>query len=122
VLLAVAWAACSAVVLWRVHDPVISACLVMLVTFLLLTTAFFAHYLVPMIALSAVSGHARLQQVVLALSIGAMGAYAVELLSLAFGVQFLGSPSFQILGSLVLLLPAALVVFAGRHPLALAGR
>ena len=122
VLLAVAWAACSAVVLWRVHDPVISACMVLLVTFLLLTTAFFAHYLVPMIALSAVSGHTRLQQVVLALSIGAMGAYAVELLNLAFGVQFLGSPSFQILGSLVLLLPAALVVFAGRHRLAPASR
>jgi hypothetical protein len=109
VLLAIAWVGITGVVLWRVHDPVVSACAVMLATFLLLTTAFFAHYLVPIVALSAVSGHSRLQRVVMALSIGSMGAYAVELLSLAFGAQFIGSPSFQILGSLVLLLPAALV-------------
>jgi hypothetical protein len=86
---------------------------VLLATFLLLTTAFFAHYLVPVIALSAVSGHARLQQGVLVLSIGAMAAYAVELLSLGRGPSFIGSSSFQIVGSLVLLLPATVIVVAG---------
>jgi hypothetical protein len=118
VLLLIVWAAASAIVLWRVHDAVVSACLVMLLTLLLLTTAFFAHYLVPIVALSAVSGHARLQRVVTALSIGSMGAYAVELLSLAFGAHFIGSPGFQILGSLVLLVPAALVVTGRLRPLA----
>jgi hypothetical protein len=116
VLLAVVWIAASGVALWRVHDPVISACLVLLATFLLLTTAFFAHYLVPIIALAAVSGHAPLQRGVLALSIGAMAAYAVELLNLAFGSSFIGSPSFQIIGSLVLLAPACLVLLAGLRP------
>jgi hypothetical protein len=113
VLLAIAWAAASSVTLWRVRDPLISASVVLLATFLLLTTAFFAHYLVPVIALSAVSGHARLQQGVLVLSIGAMAAYAVELLSLGLGPSFIGSSSFQIVGSLVLLLPATVIVVAG---------
>jgi hypothetical protein len=113
VLLAVVWAAICGVVLWRVGDPVASACLVLLATLLLLTTAFFAHYLVPVIALAAVSNSARLQRLSTALSIGAMAAYAVELLNLAFGPAFIGSASFQIVGSLVLLLPAALVLVAG---------
>jgi hypothetical protein len=107
VLLAVAWAATCVVVWWRVHDRLISACLVLLATLLLLTTAFFAHYLVPVIALAALADHARLHRVVLALSVGAMAVYAVELLQLAFGPAFIGSPSFQIVGSLALLLPAA---------------
>ena len=111
VLLAVVWAATIGLVLWRVRDPVMSACVVLLATLLLLTTAFFAHYLVPVIALAAVLEQepARVQRVVLALSVGAMATYAVELLSLAFGPSFIGSPSFQIVGSLVLLLPAACV-------------
>jgi hypothetical protein len=112
VLLAVAWAATSGFMLWRVHAPIMSACLVLLATLLLLTTAFFAHYLVPVIALAAVAEHARLQQVILALSVGAMAAYAVELLSLAVGPAFVGSPSFQIVGSLVVLVPAS-ITFAG---------
>jgi hypothetical protein len=116
VLLAACWAATCAVVLWRVRDPIISACLVLMATLLLLTTAFFAHYLVPVIALAAVSGdeHALLPRVILALSIGAMATYAVELLNLAFGPGFLGSASFQIVGSLVLLLPPVFVAVVGR--------
>ena len=43
-----------------------------------------------------------------------MAAYAVELLNLAFGPAFIGSASFQILGSLVLLAPA--VVASLRTP------
>jgi alpha-1,6-mannosyltransferase len=113
VLLAMLWAATCGVVLWRVRDPVISACLVLLATLLLLTTAFFAHYLVPVIALAAISDHERLRRVVFALSIGAMAAYAVELLNLAFGPPFIGSASFQIIGSLVLLLPPSVVLVAG---------
>ena len=94
------------------REPVLSACLVLLATLLLLTTAFFAHYLVPVIALAAVSGNARLRRVVVALSVGAMAAYAVELLNLAFGPAFIGSASFQMIGSLALLLPAACIVVA----------
>jgi alpha-1,6-mannosyltransferase len=110
VVLAVVWAATCAGVLWRVHEPVISACLVLLATLLLLTTAFFAHYLVPVIALAAVSDHTRLQRLVLALSVGAMAAYAVELLALAFGPDWIGSPTYQITGSVVLLVPSALLM------------
>ena len=116
VLLAVVWAATCGVVLWRVCDPLESACLVLLATFLLLTTAFFAHYLVPVIALAAVSQNGPLQRVVSALSLGAMAAYAVELLNLAFGPAFIGSASFQILGSLVLLVPVAVALVTGLRP------
>ncbi|MCA1644032.1 MAG: hypothetical protein LC797_00720 [Chloroflexi bacterium] len=113
VILAVVWIAACAVVMWRVQDPLISACLVLLATLLLLTTAFFAHYLVPVIALAAVCAPARLQRIVLGLSAGAMATYAVELLNLALGPTFIGSASFQIVGSLVLLLPGALGVVVG---------
>jgi hypothetical protein len=113
VLLAVGWAAICAVVLWRVRDPLNSACLVLLATFLMLTTAFFAHYLVPVIALAAISDHQRLQRVVIALSVGAMAAYATELLNLAFGPGFIGSASFQIIGSLAVLLPPSVALVAG---------
>ncbi|HEX9526648.1 MAG TPA: hypothetical protein VF951_04060, partial [Streptosporangiaceae bacterium] len=57
-----------------------------------------------------------LQRVISALSLGAMAAYAVELLNLAFGPAFIGSASFQILGSLVLLVPVAVLVMTGLRP------
>src|SRR5207245_6755246 len=97
-------------ILWREQDVTVSATLVLLATMLLMTTAFFAHYLVPVIALTAVSRQARVQRAVLALSIGAMATYAVELLNAAFGPGFIGSPSFQIVGSLVLLVPAMIAL------------
>jgi len=75
---------------------------------LLLTTAVFGHYLIPAVALAAVSADARLEQWVFWLSIGGLAAYAVELLALVFGPEWIGSLGYQLAGSLVLLAPAAL--------------
>lgn len=77
----------------------------LLSSLLLLTTAVFGHYLVPAIALAAVSADARLEGWVFWLSLGSLAAYAVELLSLVFGPNWIGSAAYQVGGSLVLLLP-----------------
>jgi hypothetical protein len=114
VVLAGVWLAVVGLALRRVPEAAASACLVLLATLLLLTTAFFAHYLVPAIALAAVSDSRRLQQLVLALSIGSMAAYSVEVLSAAFGSAWIGSPAFQIVGSLVLLGPACVSIACRR--------
>ena len=42
------------------------------------------------------------------LSIGALAAYAVELLSLVFGSAWIGSDTYKLIGTLSLLGPAAL--------------
>ncbi|MBV8714430.1 MAG: hypothetical protein JOZ65_05125 [Chloroflexi bacterium] len=91
--------------------------IVQLAALLLLTTAFFAHYLIPVVALAAISGDWRLERLTLALSIGALAAYAVELLAPAFDTGWIGSPAYQIVGSVVTLGPAAialLTVLGGR--------
>jgi hypothetical protein len=79
---------------------------------LLLTTAFFAHYLVPVVALAAVAGSRRLEQLTLALSIGALAAYSVELLGPALAAGWIGSPGFQVLGSLLTLVPGTGLMLA----------
>ena len=84
----------------------------LLSSLLLLTTAVFGHYLVPAIALAAVAADTRLEQWVFWLSIGSLAAYAVELLALAFGPDWIGSAGYQLTGSLVLLAPAAFAVAA----------
>jgi hypothetical protein len=111
IVLVALWLASSALILARV--PLTSAAEVaacsarlLLLSLLLLTTAVFGHYLVPAVALAAVSADARLEQWVFWLSIGSLAAYAVELLSLAFGPEWIGSAGYQLTGSVVLLVPA----------------
>ena len=91
-----------------------SSAWVLLLTLLLLTTAFYAHYLVPVVALTAVAGDRRLEGLVTALSIGSLAAYGVELIGLATPPGWAGSPGYQALGSLLTLAPAALVLFRDR--------
>jgi hypothetical protein len=86
--------------------------IVLLATLLLLTTAFFAHYLVPIVALVAVAGNRRLESFTVALSIGALAAYSVELLAPAMPADWIGSRGYQALGSLLTLGPAMLVLVA----------
>lgn len=110
-VLGLAWLGIAAAITYRVRDTqrvadVASAsawCL--LAGVLLLTGAVYAHYLVPVIALSALSNSQRLERAVLWLSIGSLAAYAVEILSSVFGTEWLGSDAASILGSLVLLTP-----------------
>jgi hypothetical protein len=83
-----------------------------LATLLLLTTAFFAHYLVPVIALAAVAGNRRLDSATAALSVGALAAYAVELLAPAMPPGWIGSRGYQALGSMLTLGPAMLALLA----------
>ncbi len=74
---------------------------------MLLTTAFFAHYLVPVVALAAVAGSRPLERMTVALSIGGLCAYSVELLAVALPPGWIGSPGYQVLGSVVTLAPGA---------------
>jgi len=92
-------------ILLRVRDPATAAAGVYLAALLLLTSHFFAHYLVPVVALAALSPNRALQRSVLALSLGAMAAYAVDPLQLAMPAGWAGSPAYQILGSVVLIGP-----------------
>ena len=113
VLLGLIWAAVCAVTLLRARleapsDVAATSGWLMLVSLLLLTSAVFAHYLVPAIALAAASADERLQRLVMWLSIGALAAYAVELLSLVFGSAWIGSDTYKLIGTLSLLGPAAL--------------
>src|SRR5207249_2714504 len=85
-LLVGAWlAAVAALLRWapveRDDDLAASVCLFALITPVLLTTAFYAHYLLPAIALAALSGKAWLERLVLWLSVGSLGAYAVAVLA-----------------------------------------
>jgi len=73
---------------------------------LLLSTAVYAHYLVPVVALAAVADDARLERAVLWLSIGALAAYGTEVLGVAIGSDWLGSSGYRLVGSLLLLGPA----------------
>jgi hypothetical protein len=112
---AVVWATICALVARRGHGLVHDGAILLLATLLLLTTAFFAHYLVPLVALAAVAGDRRLERIVAALSIGSLAAYAVELLGPAFPAGFIGSAAYQALGSLLTLCPAAAVTAVARR-------
>jgi hypothetical protein len=92
---------------------------VLLASLLLLSSAVFAHYLVPAVALAAVSNDRRLQRVVMWLSIGGLAAYGVELLGLSVGPGWPGSDGYRVLGTLTLLGPACAMLVArapGRWP------
>jgi hypothetical protein len=107
---AAAWLAICLLAVRRTSPVVELVWIVQLASLLLLTNAFFAHYLVPIVALAAVSGDARLERFTLALSIGGLAAYAVELLAPAFEAGWIGSRGYQAIGSLVTLGPAALLL------------
>ncbi len=109
---AIAWVAICLLVVRRTSRLPHLVWAIQLATLMLLTTAFFAHYLVPIVALAAVSGDARLERFTLALSIGALAAYSVELLGPALDAGWIGSRGYQGLGSLVTLGPAALLLSA----------
>jgi hypothetical protein len=102
-----AWAATCALVAARGRDLARDTSVLLIATLLLLTTAFFAHYLVPLVALAALSGSRRLEHGVVALSMGSLAAYSVELLGGALPVGWIGSAGYQILGSLLTLAPCA---------------
>jgi hypothetical protein len=91
-----------------------SAC-VLLLGLLLATTTFYAHYLLPVVALTALSGNRRLESLVMALSIGGMLAYGCDQLGAAFGATWAGSTTYRVTGSLVTLAPAALVCVRWLH-------
>jgi hypothetical protein len=79
---------------------------VFLLGVLLLTTAFYAHYLVPVVALAALSGDRRLEHLVSALAIGGMAAYGCDMLYAALGREWFDSTAYQVIGSLITLGPA----------------
>lgn len=81
----------------------------LLATLLLMTTAFFAHYLIPVIALAAAMGNSRFERFATALSVGSLAAYAVEPLGAALPAGWIGSAGYQAAGSLLSLAPAGLV-------------
>src|SRR5262249_25504191 len=105
---ALAWAGLCALILRRKADVAGRGASLLLASLLLLTTAFFAHYLVPVVALVAVAGGARLEKLVMALSIGSLAGYSVELLSISMPPGWIGSAGYQALGSTLTLAPAAL--------------
>jgi len=110
VLLGLVWAAACLRVLRHSRQVASASAWLLLATLLLLTSAVFAHYLVPAVVLAAIAGNPRLDRVVMWLSIGGLAAYAVELLSLVFGEAWLGSDGYRVVGTLVLLLPASLAL------------
>jgi hypothetical protein len=82
---------------------------VLLLGLLFVTTTFYAHYLVPVVALAAVSGSRRLEHLTMALSIGGMVAYGCDHLGAALGPGWPGSTAYQLVGSAITLGPAGLV-------------
>ena len=81
---------------------------------LLLTGAVSGQYLVPAVALAALSNDTILRQVVFWLSLGALATYNIDVLALTFGRAWLSSSSYQVLGTLTLLGPAAAMLVARR--------
>ena len=105
----VAWLVAGGVLLRRTRraSPAVAGGWLVVLSVLLLSTAVYAHYLVPVVALAAVAGNACLERAATWLGIGALGAYGVELLGAACGSAWIGSPGYVGLGSLALLLPLA---------------
>lgn len=71
----------------------------------LLTTAFFAHYLVPSVALAAVAQDRRLQVVIATFAAASMAAYAAEAFSLVFGAAWTEGVGNPLFGTLVTFVP-----------------
>jgi hypothetical protein len=105
-VLLLALAVVAGLVLARQRYAASASAVLLLATLLLGTTAFFAHYLVPVIALAAVSANEPLQRLLTALSLGALLAYGLDLLSLTLGPDWVGSAAYGVIGSLLTLLPA----------------
>jgi hypothetical protein len=119
-LLAGAWAIACGVLLWRAQrsmgdsadsaEPARSSAWLVLLSVLLLGSAVFAHHLVPAVALAAVAGDRRLERVVFWLSLGALAAYATELMGAG-----LAERARHVLGTLVLVGPASLAMLIPRR-------
>lgn len=77
---------------------------------LLLTGVVLGQYLVPAVALAAVSNDTSLRRAVTWLSVGALASYNIDALALTFSRNWLQSPSYQVLGSLVLLGPVTVML------------
>jgi hypothetical protein len=115
VLLGVVWAgACAGLVLrHRLDRPTDLAATIgwfVVVSALLLTSAVYAHYLIPAVALAAMADDEPLRRLVVWLSIGGLSAYASQLLGLVWGAAWLDSDAYRLTGSLALLGPAALML------------
>jgi hypothetical protein len=110
-VLGLVWLAACVLVVRQSRQVASASAWLLLATLLLLTSAVFAHYLVPAVALAAVACNPRLDRVVVWLSIGGLAAYGVELLSLVLGEAWLGSDGYRVVGTLVLLLPASIALF-----------
>jgi hypothetical protein len=107
----VAWALACALVARRAAPLPHKTAYLLLATLLLLTTAFFAHYLVPIVGLAAIAGDRRLERIALALCLGSLASYAVEMLAPAMpGEAWIGSAGYQVLGSALLLGPLVLTL------------
>jgi hypothetical protein len=105
-VLGAAWLVLTIACLRHEREPASLAALLMLATTLLLTTAFFAHYLVPIVALASISTRPWLRQLALLLSVGALGAYSVEFLAASMPQDWIGSGGYQAAGSVLTLAPA----------------
>jgi hypothetical protein len=111
VALGLVWAGVCGVVLVRRRVQLAeSSGWLLLATLSLLTSAVFAHYFVPAVALAAVANSPRLERVVYWLSIGGLAAYGLEILGMAFDPQWIGSNGYQVVGTLVLLGPVAVAM------------
>ena len=67
----------------------------------------------PVVALAAVGGDRRLERLALALCLGALASYAVEMLAPAMpGEAWIGSAGYQVLGSVLLLGPLVLTMLS----------
>jgi hypothetical protein len=86
-----------------------SSAWLLVTSLLLLTSAVYGHYFVPAIALAAVAGNAVLDRLVMWLSLGGLVVYAVGALGWVFVPTWIGSMEYQVVGSLVLFGPAAVV-------------
>jgi hypothetical protein len=105
----------------RRADLAAACILLLLATIMLMTSTVYGHYLVPAVALAALTNDRRIQRLVLWLSVGGLAAYGVELIGLALGPAWLGSESYRAVGTLVLLLPASVAALvdvrtSGRRP------
>src|SRR5207245_11634342 len=80
----------------------------LIATLLLLTGALYGHYFVPVVALAAVAGDALLERTAMWLSIGGLVVYGVGALGWAFAPTWIGTLEYQVVGSLVLLVPTAI--------------
>jgi hypothetical protein len=111
VVLGLVWAGvCGVVLVRRRAELAESSGWLLLATVLLLTSAIFAHYFVPAVALAAVANRPRLERAVYWLSIGGLAAYGLEILGMAFDPQWIGSSGYQVVGTLVLLAPASVIL------------